>query len=157
MNIQNKYVSKRKIHSINERKGTTNVDFKTPKTLRKKHCCWKRYMETKDGEKYRECCKLRDKVKSLTCKAIRNKEKDIVKDIKFNPKKFWQYTKKRTKTRIGISDLLMNSDSGEDRLTINDQEEADTLSTFFSSVFTKENVDVIPKLKDIVIKRTCHN
>jgi hypothetical protein len=49
------------------------------------------FIETRDGERYKEYCKLRNKVKSLTRKAVKNKEIEIAKDVKNNPKKFWQY------------------------------------------------------------------
>ena len=66
--------------------------------------------------------------------AVRNKEKEIVKDIKQNPKKFWQYTQSNTKVRTVISYLIMNIDNGKEVLTENDSDKANTLSKFFSSV-----------------------
>jgi DNA-binding NarL/FixJ family response regulator len=82
---------------------------------------------------------------------VKNKEIEIAKDIKNNPKKFWQYTKSKTKTRIGISDLIMNNENGVETLTNSDKDKANTLSDFFSSVFTTETTDKYPSLEGINI------
>ena len=123
----------------------------TLKAIRKKHRCWSRFIETRDGERYKEYCKLRNKVKSLTRKAVKNKEIEIAKDVKNNPKKFWQYTKSKIKTRIGISDLIMNKENGVETLTNSDKDKANTLSDFFSSVVTTETTDNYPSLEGINI------
>ena len=47
---------------------------------------------------YQEYCKLRNKVRNLTIKTIKSKEKEIAKHIKDNPKNFWHYTQSRMKT-----------------------------------------------------------
>jgi hypothetical protein len=49
-----------------------------------------------------------------------------------------QYTKSKTKTTIGISDLIMNDENGVETLTNSDKDKANTLSDFFSSIFTTE-------------------
>ena len=123
----------------------------TLQVIRKKHRCWFRFIETRDGERYKEYCKLRSQVKSLTEKAVKNKETEIAKDIKNNPKKFWQYTKSKTKTRTGISDLIINNENGVETLINSDKDKANTLSDFFSSVFTTEKTDNYPSLEDINI------
>ena len=96
-------------------------------------------METRDGKRYEEYCKVRNQVRNLTRKAVINKEKEIAKEVKKNPKKFWQYTQSKTKTRTGISDLLMDEQNGTGIITKNDTDKANTLSSFFSSVFTTED------------------
>ena len=59
---------------------------------------------------------------------------------KGNPKKFWQYINKTTKITTGIGDL----ETPSNELTGNDNEKAEILATFFSSVFTKENMENMP-------------
>lgn len=154
LSIQDKYVPKRKPRTTSDRKGKCSIDLKTLKTIRKKHRCWARYMETRDAERYREYCKLRNQVKTLTRKAVKSKEKEIASEIKENPKKFWSYVNSKTKTRTGISDLVMNNDNNTETLTSNDKEKADTLSAFFSSVFTVESNDNYPNLDDPDIEHT---
>ena len=98
--------------------------------------------------RYEEYCKVRNQVRNLTRKAVINKEKEIAKEVKKNPKKFWQYTQSKTKTRTGISDLLMDEQNGIEILTKNDTDKANTLSSFFSSVFTTDDCEHIPLIED---------
>ena len=92
-------------------------------------------MENRDGKRYEEYCKVRNKVRNLTRKAVINKEKEIAKEIKKNPKKFWQYTQSKTKTRTGISDLLMDEQNGTEILTKNDTDKAKIPCLVSSQVF----------------------
>ena len=92
-------------------------------------------METSDGKRYEEYCKVRNQVRNLTRKAVINKEKEIAKEVKKNPKKFWQYTQSKTKTGTGISDLLMDEQNGTEILTKNDTDKANTLFSFFSCIY----------------------
>ena len=110
-------------------------------------------METRDDDKYKEYCKYRNQVKDLTRKAIRNKEKEIAKEVKKKTKKFWQYTQSKTKTRTGISDLVMIDEDENETLTKTDKDKANTLSNFFSSVFTTENYENSPTLEDILVNQ----
>ena len=65
-----------------------------------------------------------------------------------NPKKFWQYINKRTKTTTGIAGLK----NASSELTKDDAEKAEVLAVFFSSVFSKENVDKIPTVQGSDVK-----
>ena len=53
METRDKHVPKRTVRTLDARKGKTNLDFKTLFTIRKKHRCWKRFMETRDGKDMR--------------------------------------------------------------------------------------------------------
>ena len=60
-----------------------------------------------DAEKYREQYnRARNKATAHTRKKKRNFEKDIARDAKKNPKRFWQYCQSKTTLRSGISPLL---------------------------------------------------
>ena len=50
-------------------------------------------METRSGEKYLENARQRNNVTKLTKQAQRDYEKNIAKEAKSNPKKFWKYVK----------------------------------------------------------------
>ena len=50
-------------------------------------------METRSGEKYLEYVRQRNKVTKLTKQAQRDYKKNIAKEAKSNPKKFWKYVK----------------------------------------------------------------
>ena len=56
------------------------------------------------------------------------------------------------KTCRGISDLVIKTENGKEVLTNNDDEKAETLSKFFSSVFTNEGDGDIPRLNTHDIK-----
>ena len=70
------------------------------------------------------------------------KEKEVADNAKTNPKKFWQYINRRTKTTTGIADL----EGPRNKLINDDKEKAEIQANFFSSVFTKENMDNIPTI-----------
>ena len=63
-------VPKRTGRTLDARKGKTNLDFKTLSTIRKKHRCWKRFMETRDSKRYEEYCKVRNQVRNLTRRPL---------------------------------------------------------------------------------------
>jgi hypothetical protein len=114
--------------------------------IRKKHRAWQRFMETREGEKYKEYCRIRNQVKSLTQKAKRDHEKDIANRSKENQKKFWQYVKSQTKTRPGVSDLkYTDPETNQNKTTESDREKAEVLVNFFSTVFTTEPDGELPR------------
>ena len=82
----------------------------------------------------------RDLVNREVRKAKRTKEQHIAKDIKKNPKAFFKHVSTQTKPKENIANLLREDGS----LTENDQEKCDTLNSFFSSVFTNEDINNIP-------------
>ena len=67
------------------------LDKKTQAKLKKKHRCWQRFMETRSGEDHKRYTQIRNQVRNITRKLQREKEKDIAKKAKANPKPFWKY------------------------------------------------------------------
>ena len=61
---------------------------------------------------------------------------NIAETCKTNPKSFWKYAQNKLKTMTGIPDLQLNS-SNNISYTKNDQEKANILQEFFSSVLLK--------------------
>ena len=49
------------------------------------------YMETRDGKKYLEYCKIRNKIRALTGKLRKELERNVANQAKRNPKAFWKY------------------------------------------------------------------
>ena len=95
-------------------------------------------METEDGNIYTEYCQCSNQLRRLTKKATELFERNIANQSKQNPKAFWNYVSTKTKMRQKIPDLYYNDNEDPEFMTRNDQEKANTLGDFFSSVFTNE-------------------
>ena len=140
--VTTKYIPKSKPHNKNKLKFATPLDKSSLAKIKKKHKAWKKYMNSRDSETYREYCKFRNQVRNITKQSRKFRERDVAKDAKENPKKFWKYVNSKTKTKPGIPNL-QKSDK-EDDLTKDDNEKAEVLLNYFSSVFTNEPCDEIP-------------
>ena len=117
--------------------------------IKKKHRCWTRLMESKSDEKRLKYNRQRNKVRKLTRQAKKEKELEIAKQVKSNPKIFWKYVNSKTKTRTGIGELNMpgtNDERGKPLKAKSDEDKAKILAEFFSSVFTQEKEGDIPSL-----------
>ena len=137
--LQDKYVPS--VTTTNSRKkGAVALNRSVLRILRKKHRAWQRFLETRDGEKYKEYAKLRNKVRAETRKAKRELEREIALHAKSDPKKFWHYATAKSKVKDRISELYKN-DRRETAQT--DEEKAEILANFFTSVFTQEPVGPI--------------
>ena len=123
--ISEKYIPKSKNTNKRKLKFASPLDQKSLAKIKKKHSCWKKYMASRNSENYKEYCKFRNQVRNLTKKARRNKEVEISKDAKENPKKFWSYVNNKTKTKPGIPNLQKSDD--KDDITKSDKEKAEVL------------------------------
>jgi hypothetical protein len=98
---------------------------------------------------------LEKKLKKSIRRAKRKQERELIKKDDRNGKRFTEYVKTKTKARTGIGPLR-NQDG---TTTDNSSEMANILNSFFTSVFTRENLTNIPTkdceantiLTDIVI------
>ena len=70
-------------------------------------------------------------------------EKNIATGAKVNPKNFWKYVQEQTKTNTGVQ-VLKNTDGS---LSNSNELKANTLNSFFSSVFTREDISSVPKME----------
>lgn len=107
-----------------------------------KNAAWRKYMRTRSEDDYRKYTRLRNKLRNMTRGAHKRVEKSVVMEAKSNPKKFWRYVNSKTKTRGVIPELKIN-DQGD--TTKSDMEKAETLSKFFSSVYTPETNEDLPE------------
>ena len=62
-------------------------------------------METRDGTKYLDYCKSRNKLRALTRKLRKELEQNLANQTKKNPKVFWRYYKSKTTIKHGIGEL----------------------------------------------------
>ena len=74
-------------------------------------------------------------------------KKNIAKQAKSNQKSFWAYAQSKLKTRAGIPDLAKTDDKNKTTFTSSDEEKANVLQDFFSSVFTQEPPVDLPYFK----------
>ena len=92
---------------------------------------------------YARFAQLRNQLRGLTRRLRACFEHNLAQDLKSNPKAFWKYVRTIMKTTSRISDL----DMGNGRMASTNKKKADTLNSFFCSVFTRENHDDTPILQ----------
>ena len=117
------------------------VNNKTLSKIRRKKRLWKQYLDSGNQRTYLKYCRARNQVRQLTRKNMKELEKKIAQEAKTNPKKFWAYAGQKTKNRETIPQLSMTGTPQDGRLTKNNQEKAETLASFFNSVFSEEPTD----------------
>ena len=75
---------------------------------------------------------------------MRDFEKEIGKLARRDPKAFYRYVNSKTKTRVGIGNLRT-----EDGIVLTeDGDKAEYFNSYFSSRFTRENVQNVPLVED---------
>ena len=102
-------------------------------------------METREVAKLEEYNRLRNQVRDLTRKNKIYREREVAKNIKKDPKKFWKFVNSKMKTKGSIPDLEITED-GTTNVISEDQEKAQQLVKYFSSVFTLEPEGTAPNL-----------
>ena len=115
------------------------MDRGTLTSVRKKHQLFRKWQQTKDDLDYTAYIRARNKAAKDCRQAKKRLEKTVAADCKKNPKVFWSYVKSKTTVRSGIGGMK-NVDRTR---TSSDQEKAETLNSFFQSVFTCEDKDQI--------------
>ena len=145
-----KHILKRKI-KIGDKKPKCRLDSKMRALIKRKHRAWQRYSESNymDENKLMMFRRLRNKVRKVTRYQQKCQEKEIANEAKTNPKKFWQYVNRRTKTTSRIADL----ETPNNTLTSKDNEKAEILANFFTSVFTEEKLGDIPTIQNKIVHK----
>ena len=124
------------------------INHKTLRALKKKHNAYKRWMITKDGRDYQKYKQQRNASKARVRKSILEFEKRIAQSIKKSNKGYWKYANSKLKSKSKVPDLKLSDESH----TSNDQEKADILNEFFSSVFTHEDLNNFPKSRTRIFR-----
>jgi len=120
------------------------MNKKMLRLVKKKYNLFKRYLRTRSALDYRNYIKARNSCTKLLRNCRKNYEKEIAREGKSNPKKFWKYVQERMKINTGISALKRDDES----LAVTDLEKAETLNKFFSSVFTREDTSNVPQMDE---------
>ena len=112
--------------------------------IRKKRRMWKVYTTSRDYQDYIAFKDIEAKVKKTVHKAKKELERKLAFEAKKNPKAFYKYINSKKSNRESIGPLKVN-----DTLVEDDQDIADNLNNFFSSVFTSEDLSNLPTLNNM--------
>ena len=106
----------------------------------KKHKAWNKYQKCRSDQNWDLYAITRNNTQSEIRLAKQTFEDKLIADVKENPKAFWKYVGNKSGSKSGIGDLIgPGNDIVED-----EQDKANLLNQYFSSVFTKENTSTIP-------------
>ena len=83
---------------------------------------------------WKEYCKTRNKVRSMSKAARKDFEMEIARDSKETPKRVFAYMNSKVKTRQGVGDICTDPDDPKSKVTDNDKEKVSIFSKFFRSV-----------------------
>ena len=132
---------------VSEQRNTPRwVDNNIRRALKRKYNLYQRFLRTKTQWDYTKYTKVRNNCAKLIRKGKRKQERTLALECKKNPKNFWKHVQGKIKHRVGICPL--QKDNGQ--LAIRDDDKANTLNEFFSSVFTRENNLNIPAIDEAV-------
>jgi hypothetical protein len=112
--------------------------------VKRKHSSWARYTLTRQYSDYVCFARARNEATAAVRGAKKEFERKLAEEVKQNPKAFWKYVSSKTKSRSGVSDL----ERGDGSMTTSNKDKAEVLNQFFSSVFTREDIDNVPSLGD---------
>lgn len=119
----------------------SNIPYSLRSKIKRKQRLWNKYLCSRDINIYNDYKRLRNNIRNHTRNHTKLFEKDILSNLKTNPKKFWKYVKKKTKHKRNIQELyktLNKTEVTNDKLGI-----AQILNNYFSTVF--ENVEISSK------------
>jgi len=99
---------------------------------------WRKYSYTQNFDDYLRFAQKRNLIRRLTRQLRVDYEAGIAKSIRHNPKCFWNYVQSKIRVKPSIPNL--NSCDGA---VSTDNNKAIILNSFFTSVFTREDLDSI--------------
>ena len=112
--------------------------------IKRKRHAWNKYLATRRTEDFEQYKRVRNITNEYVKTTKWDYEKNISQKIKTEPKQFWRYVKSKTKSVDGVFNLK-NEDG---TFTKSDKEKAELLNGFFSTVFTKENLETLPEVTE---------
>ena len=114
------------------------------KSIKRKYWAWKKLQSSNSSRDWQRYKKLRNESKLQITKARKSAEKKIAMESKTNPKAFWAYVKRQTKTDHSLQPLK----TADGTMTVENEEKAELLNDFFASVFTNEDLNNVPDIDD---------
>ena len=161
LDLRNEFVpSVKPTDKPTKNKGSIPIDKGIRDAIKEKersHRAWMQGIKSKplsDTLRYKYT-RARNKVNTLLRKGKRKLEREIALKAKSNPKAFWMHTRRYLKTKSGIAPLLEDP-KNKDSMKFDDTEKASILLKQFSSVFTRENGDNVPKISNRTQKIISH-
>ena len=121
------------------------MDGNTLDKVKRKNRLYRKWLETRLDEDLQIYRKANNQARQACRRATYNFEKDVATKAKGNPKHFWKYVQSKLKTKIGVATLTRVDGTK----TTSDEEKAQELNDFFSSVFTREPSNHLPQMEDI--------
>ena len=137
-----KYIPKGTITATKNKKPWNNKSIHSLR--RKKQNAFKRFRD-QGTDYYAQKSKIQTTALSRLIDKLRRKlERTIAKNARRNPKGFWNYYRSLTKAKSDIGDIL----KADGRMTENNTEKAEAFNSFFENVFTNENTNNVPRVRD---------
>ena len=99
---------------------------------------WSKYKESKTYNDWIEYKRVSNKAVKEYRKAKRKFEKKLVNNIKTNPKSFYSYVRSKSRTKDAVGPVL----DSNGQLIDNDVQMCEEFNSYYSSVFTRENLNV---------------
>ena len=133
-----------KVTISNKKKRPAWMSSEIKKSVRKKYKLFKRFLESNNSWYYYEYIKVRNQTTKDIKKAKYDYELKVAKESKLNPKMFWRHVNSKRKCKQGIAPL---KDENNDIIS-DDKGKANVINKYFSSVFTKEDLQTLPKMSE---------
>ena len=115
--------------------------------LRDKKDAHIKYKSNNNNENYTKFVELRRKAKKLIKQSKRSTEIHVANQSKTNPKEFFSFIRQKRVTTSSIGPLI--NENGD--YISEDEQVCCILNSFFSSVFTEEDLNRIPTMPDVLI------
>ena len=112
--------------------------------IRQKRRMWRRYRTSNSIPDLAKFNIQQLKVQGLVSEAKLNFEKIIADNIKDNPKAFFSYVRSKQKVKDSVVSLRVPN---AENVVTDSQDLADLLNDYFVSVFTKEDMSSLPKVR----------
>lgn len=112
-------------------------------SIKDKRKKWNKFLNCKNEMNKNNYQESKIKATKDAKKAKVEYEKRLAENINTNNKAFWNYVQSKTKTRETIGNLIDNNGN----LQTENKSKCEILNKFFGSVFTKENIDILPEFE----------
>jgi hypothetical protein len=117
--------------------------------IRRKRKVWRKVKRSKTAEDMAEYRSIEKEVSNKIRNVKRKLEKELVTGPDKNNRKFTKYVKSKTKSRTTVGPLITK----DKKVLTEEKDMAEELNSFFSSVFTKEDLSQIPDPETEVVQR----